>query len=69
MSEKQKYKKMIFEIPAEWDINKCFTKIENDKIIIDHPVDLTIFERCTSKLLVLDEGDYLIQKLGADTIY
>ena len=46
---------MIFEIPAEWDINKCFCKIDNGKITIDHPVDHMVFERCVSELLVEDK--------------
>lgn len=45
-----KYKKMSFSIPAEWDISKCFVKIENGKVVIDHPIDHLIFERCTSTL-------------------
>ena len=46
---------MIFEIPAEWDINKCFCKIDNGKIIIDHPVDQMIVERCVSELSAADK--------------
>ena len=59
-----KYKKMLFDIPVGWDINKCFVKIENGKIIIDHPVDHAVFERCTSDLL--DGDDYHIEELGGD---
>ena len=54
------YKKIIFEIPVGWNINNCFIKIEKGKIIIDHPVDHMIFERCTSELL--DGDNYLITK-------
>jgi len=46
-----KYKKLSFNIPAEWDIKKCFIKIEDNKIIIDHPVDHMIFERCESEFM------------------
>ena len=60
------YKKMIFEIPIGWDINHCFVKIENNKVIIDHPVDHMIFERCISELLETDE---VIEKIKEDDVY
>lgn len=59
------YKKILFSIPVGWDINKCFVKIEDNKIIMDHAIDHLIFERCTSPLL--DGDDYLIEELGADS--
>lgn len=49
------YKKIVFEIPAGWDINDCFCKIDNGKITIDHPVDHMIFEGCVSELLTSDK--------------
>ena len=63
-----KYKKILFDIPVGWNINKCFIKIEDGKIIIDHPVDHNVFERCTSPLLDGDnyqifwDVDYSIMK-------
>ena len=60
-----KYKKLLFDIPVDWDIAKCFVSIKGGKVIIDHPVDHMIFERCTSDLL--DGDDYSIEKLGADS--
>ena len=59
------YKKMLFDIPVEWDIKKCFVTIKDGNVIIDHPIDHLTFERCTSELL--DGDDYLIEELGADS--
>ena len=59
------YKKLLFNIPIGWDINKCFVKIENNRIIMDNPVDIHTFERCISPLL--DGDDYSIEELGADS--
>lgn len=58
------YKKILFNIPVGWDINKCFVKIKDNKIIMDKPVDHCIFNRCTSPLL--DGDNYLIEELDVD---
>ena len=60
------YKKILFNIPVGWDINKCFVKIEDNKIIMDNPIDINTFDRCVSPLL--DGDDYLIEELGADRL-
>lgn len=59
------YKKLLFNIPKEWNINDCRVTIKNNKVIIDYQIDHCIFERCTSELE--DSDDYLIEKLGEDS--
>lgn len=51
-----RYRKLSFEIPVGWDINHCFVKIKDGKVIMDHPIDHMIYERCTSELQLQDES-------------
>ena len=44
------YVKVCFDAPKGWDLENCFVKVEKGKVIIDHPIDHMVYERCISEL-------------------
>lgn len=43
-------KTYYFNMPKDWNIKECFSRIEKDFIIFDKPVDHGIFERCKCQI-------------------
>ena len=51
-------KTYIFRIPDDYDLKTSFKKFDENKIILDKPVDHGIFERAVSEIIPIEDDPY-----------
>ena len=51
-------KPYIFRIPDNYDLKKSFKMFDDNKIILDKPIDHGVFERVSSDIYPIEEDPY-----------